>query len=53
MEAHAVNLVTFYAIYYLQKARDHQADIGFTCDVVVDSDGTVAALLLMLALLLL
>ncbi len=44
--AHVLNLGTVYAAFYLMHARDESTDMGFTCDVVVESELALSAALL-------
>ena len=47
--AYALILMTPYAAFYLRRATNENAPVGFMCDVVADGEGIVAALLAWLA----
>lgn len=46
-QARLLNLTSLYGYAFLIAARDEDTDLGFLCDVVVDGEFCVAALLLM------
>jgi 4-hydroxybenzoate polyprenyltransferase len=46
--ARVLNLTSLYGYWFLLAARDEDTDLGFLCDVVVDGEFCVAAILMLL-----